>query len=587
MSLVDEATAGAAATAATEEPESPRWSPLLRLWHGVLVAGPAAGLGLLGYHHRWIADDGLIVVRAAHQILAGHGPVFNIGERAETSTSVLWTWLVAGAGLSGFNVAKLAVYGVLVLSVLGFGIAIDATRRLYRASAWLAPAGCFVVLALPPFWDFATSGLETGLSIGWLGLSWWLLVALNRSRSTRWRYLSAFVFGLGELVRPDLGLVTIVFGVAAWLLVRPGRRQALALLVTAFVVPVAYQIFRMGYYGVLVPNTGIAKEAQASNWSGGVAYLGNFVSPYYLWLPLALLALAAAVVWWRRGDQSAREAAVAPVAAVVTGALLAGYIVKVGGDFMHARMLLPATFCLLLPVLVLPVLVLPARIPVLAAVVAVAVWAGVSATSLRVPDGETAGGFADERRHWIPLTAPHPVSEADYRGLAHWAPQLDVALKGHQLVYPGPNGVFDYYQAPLRYHEPASSGLVVRILGTPSTAMPTDGLAIDRLGLGYPLAAHVRLTAHLRPGHDKMLKLSWILADYTPDGYAAEGADPVELAAARHALRCGDIAELQHAVRDPMTVHRFFRNLTGSVSRTFMRFPGDPVVAEREYCGTS
>src|SRR5262249_32783745 len=153
-------------------------------------------------------------------------------------------------------------------------------------------------------------------------------------------------------------------------------------------------------------------------------------SPYYLWLPLALLALAAAVVWWRRGDQSAREAAVAPVAAVVTGALLAGYIVKVGGDFMHARMLLPATFCLLLPVLVLPVLVLPARIPVLAAVVAVAVWAGVSVTSLRVPDGETASGFTDERRHWIPLTAPHPVSEADYRGLAHWAPQLDVALKG-------------------------------------------------------------------------------------------------------------------------------------------------------------
>ena len=68
--------------------------------------------------------------------------------------------------------------------------------------------------------------------------------------------------------------------------------------------------------------------------------------------------------------------------------------------------------------------------------------------------------------------------------------------------------------------------------------------------------------------------------------FRSEGVDPVELAAARHALRCGDIAELQHAVRDPMTVHRFFRNLTGSVSRTFMRFPGDPVVADHEYCGT-
>jgi hypothetical protein len=138
--------------------------------------------------------------------------------------------------------------------------------------------------------------------------------------------------------------------------------------------------------------------------------------------------------------------------------------------------------------------------------------------------------------------------------------------------------------APLRYHEPASSGLAVGVLGNASTAMPTDALAIDYLGLGYPLAAHVRLVAHGRPGHDKIMPMAWIVADYTPDGYPAPGIDPAELAAARHALRCGDIAELQHAVRDPMTPGRFFRNLTGSVSRTFMRFPGDPIEAEREYC---
>jgi arabinofuranosyltransferase len=577
--LVDESSAPDLTLEAGEEAASRRRPPLVRVWHAMLVAGPAAGLGLLGYHHRWIADDGLIVVRAAHQILAGHGPVFNIGERAETSTSVLWTWLVAAAGLSGLDIAKLAVYGGLLLSVLGFGIAIDGTRRLYGGQPWLAPAGCFVVLAVPPFWDFTTSGLETGLSMAWLGSSWWLLVRLSSAHRLWWRYLGAVVFGLGELVRPDLALVTVVFGVAAWILVRPARRQALALLAMAFAIPLGYEIFRMGYYGVLVPNTAIAKEAQQSNWSNGFAYAGNFISPYYLWLPLALLALAAAVVWWWRGRAAVPAGAVAPVAAVLTGALLAGYIVKVGGDFMHGRMLLPATFCLLLPVLLLP-----ARIPVLALVVAVGVWASVSATSLRVPNGISAAGFDDERRHWIPLTSPHPISEADYRGLAHWAPQLDVALTNHQqLVYRG-RQISDSYMAPLRYHEPASSGLAVGVLGNASTAMPTDALAIDYLGLGYPLAAHVRLVAHGRPGHDKIMPMAWIAADYTPDGYPAPGIDPAELAAARHALRCGDIAELQRAVRDPMTPGRFFRNLTGSVSRTFMRFPGDPVEAEREYC---
>jgi arabinofuranosyltransferase len=587
VSLVDESSAP------TDVPEidaaaptTPRRSSIAGLWHTVLVAGPAACLGLLGYHHRWIADDGLIVVRAARQILAGNGPVYNIGERAETSTSVLWTWLVVAAGLTGHDVAKLAVYGGLILSVFGFGIAIDGTRRLYGGAAWLAPAGCFVVLAVPPFWDFATSGLETGLSMAWLGLSWWLLVGLDPGRPAWWRYLGAFVFGLGELVRPDLGLVTVAFGVAGWLIVRPRLRQTTALVATAFAVPVAYEIFRMGYYGVLVPNTGIAKEAQQSNWAGGFAYAGDFISPYYLWIPVGLLVLAAAAVWWRRAGAPRPARVVAPVAAVVTGVLLAGYIIKVGGDFMHGRMLLPATFCLLLPVLLLP-----ARIPVLAAVLAVAVWAGVSATSFRVPAGMLPGGFADERKHWIPLTAPHPISEADYRGLAHWAPQLDVALKTHQLVYSvyPEDGLFDYHVAPLRYHRPVSSGLVVRILGTSGTAMPADGLAIDGLGLGYPLAAHTTQGGYKRPGHDKVLPIEWILADYTPDSYTADGTTPsavdrVKLAAARRALRCGDIAELQHAVRDPMTPGRFFKNLVGAVPRTFMRFPVDPVAAEREFC---
>ena len=31
------------------------------------------------------------------QILAGHGPVFNPGERVEANTSALWTWLLAAA----------------------------------------------------------------------------------------------------------------------------------------------------------------------------------------------------------------------------------------------------------------------------------------------------------------------------------------------------------------------------------------------------------------------------------------------------------------------------------------------------------
>jgi hypothetical protein len=33
-----------------------------------------------------------------------------------------------------------------------------------------------------------------------------------------------------------------------------------------------------------------------------------------------------------------------------------------------------------------------------------------------------------------------------------------------------------------------------------------------------------------------------------------------------------------------MTPSRFFKNLTGAVRRTFMRFPKDPIDAEIKYC---
>ena len=50
---------------------------------------------------RWIADDGLIVLRTVRNLLAGNGPVFNAGERVESNTSTAWTYLVCLGSLIG------------------------------------------------------------------------------------------------------------------------------------------------------------------------------------------------------------------------------------------------------------------------------------------------------------------------------------------------------------------------------------------------------------------------------------------------------------------------------------------------------
>ena len=62
--------------------------------------------------------------------------------------------------------------------------------------------------------------------------------------------------------------------------------------------------------------------------------------------------------------------------------------------------------------------------------------------------------------------------------------------------------------------------------------------------------------------------------------------DPAGLAAARHALTCGGLAQLQHAVRDPMTFGRFLQNLGGAFGNSTLVVPANPFVAEQQFCGS-
>ena len=70
----------------------------------------------------------------------------------------------------------------------------------------------------------------------------------------------AFVAGCSVLVRPELaligGLALIMMLIAA-----QGWRRRVVIVVAGGLLPVGYQIFRMGYYGLLFPGTALAKDA--------------------------------------------------------------------------------------------------------------------------------------------------------------------------------------------------------------------------------------------------------------------------------------------------------------------------------------
>ena len=174
-------------------------------------------------------------------------------------------------------------------------------------------------------------------------------------------------------------------------------------MVAALAVPLAYEVFRAGYFGTLVPLPALAKNATDAHWHRGFTYLLDTVRPCWLWLPGCVLVAVFALGIKRL---TSRERIVVAAPAII-GFLLAGYVVRVGGDFMHARMLLLPAFALLLPAFVLPLgrVMFPAVVVLVGWTITIA-W--------RVGDGKShvtiTHGIEDERVgyvHWI--RRKHPI----------------------------------------------------------------------------------------------------------------------------------------------------------------------------------
>ncbi|WP_406636828.1 hypothetical protein [Amycolatopsis sp. WGS_07] len=545
-----------------------------------ITIGSVALIAILGYLTRWICDDALIFTRIVEQILAGNGPVYNLGERAEASTSTLWQWLLAFAGFvfGQSDTSTLSWMLGLLLTAAGFGFAVSATSRLHGGHvAAMVPCGVLVLLGVRPVWQYATSGLETGLNTFWMALCWWLLVRSRESRSPKSVVAAAFAMGLGPLVRPEQALVAAVFLAALWLVAKPNWRVTTVAVVAAGALPVGYEIFRMGFYGILVPMPALTKNASESFWARGFEYVGDFGTPYLLWLPLALCTVLLAGVLRRRTDL------VLTLTPVVAGVLSLGYLLKVGGDYMHARMALPIFFLLMLPVLVLP-----ASRKTRAAAVVLLAWA-IACGSVGQFIPQDSKLIDDERGYYHAWTGQTwPTESADFT----WRMQyLKDAARPGMLTYEGPQS--QIVTTRLRPDVPSNSMIVGIYLGTTGVMSPVDDGVVDFWGLANPIGARFEFPT-VKPGHSKPLSNAWLLADYadpaapipSPGNFAVRAdvtADQV--AAARHALSCGDLAEIQHSVREPMSPGRFWANLTGAVHRTGVTVPPDPFAAERTFCG--
>ena len=445
----------------------------------------------------------------------------------------------------------------LVATAAGVALAMAGSSQLWNRTGGrpFVPLGAVVFVAVYPVWAYATSGLETGLVFAWLGACMVILARWARRPPRRMVAWQVVIVGLGWLVRPEMAL----FSAAFVILVVAGQwhteseAERARTIAAAVALPVAYQLFRMGYFGSLIANTAIAKEGTGGNVDRGWAYFRDFVGPYWLWVPLLALAVAGYLPLLRSHGRPESRRRVAVIGAFVGCAVLnTGYVVLVGGDYHHGRMFLPALFALCAPVAVVPL----ARRHLVGLVVAG--WAVAAALTLRPDqlegDNWLAHGFLAPQEFGT-------VTRDDY-GWGDGSEKL--------AWYTGPGY---YYQDGIGHYPRADMELADGLplpfgafwgIGVSGYSVGTDFHVLDELGLADVLTAHFEGRPSLHPilprfpGHEKPLPAVWLAARVTPPGTSPDPdlfpsfGNPLippttgeafreQVVWARAALRCHDI----------------------------------------------
>jgi arabinofuranosyltransferase len=267
-----------------------------------------------------------------------------------------------------------------------------------------------------------------------------------------------------------------------------------------------------------------------------------------------------------------------------------------GGDFMHARLLLPSLFTMLVPIMMWRWRVGPGTgwrkgtfvCSQAVLLLAVLVWSIVCGLWLRVPyrGGIGADGLSDEPSFYANLSGrTNPVEPDDYIHIAYMdsvrlGRRLEAESHGADRTLELTVGTWPLAEWP--HATIVSNSWTIGLVGY--TAGP-DVYIADHYGLADAFAARLRVPGRGRPGHHKNLPVEWIIARFAaPAAIENVFYAPRSVAAARRALDCSPLSELHRAITEPMGVSRFIENLVRSAQLTVLAIPADAGQAEATFC---
>ncbi len=316
----------------TAEILKPFWARLV-LWSIV------AGALVLAWLNRFIQDDAFISFRYALNLVNGHGLVWNPGERTEGYTNFLWTLFMAVPHFLGIGVVQFAM-------CLGMAFFLGTLLLTYRTALEISNSQATALLTLAllstnyTFIAYATGGLETQMQTCLLmGCLFFAVMGTREKASGGMLAGYSVLAGLSILTRLDSAVYLIPITLLLfWSILRRGSRseqisRLMLLCLPAVLLVLPWFLWKISYYGDIVPNTFYAKFNSQTSMIRGAQYLFSFYAAYWLLPFVILLPFSLRFIL----ERSPRH--ILPITVAIL--LWCSYVVFVGGDFMEFRILVP------------------------------------------------------------------------------------------------------------------------------------------------------------------------------------------------------------------------------------------------------
>lgn len=262
------------------------------------------------FSNKFIQDDAYISFRYIQNFISGNGLVFNIGEKVEGYTNLLWVLILSIFAFLKFNVENVAqilsvAFGIVVLFVtykISDIIEIKNDMLITKKSKYDSkPQGSVKYLDFIPlvlliftasyiFWS--VSGMESTMFISFCLFGIYYYIKNRNTDIVNYKF-SIFLV-LATLTRPEglyfFGLIIIHKVMIAF---RQNKSSAInsifsknnLITYALYIVPIIfYFLLRYLYYGYLLPNTYYAKTGLSSAYlNAGIEYFTKFLTSYLIY----------------------------------------------------------------------------------------------------------------------------------------------------------------------------------------------------------------------------------------------------------------------------------------------------------------